>query len=174
MFSLLKSYALQHLLVHERPSFSYYFTQITPNSFVLSRFCWAESYVDYLLPATECKLNIWTTEAASETEERERAKTKSRTPPLDVLKLWNSERFCTSLVSPRTFFFCTHIHTSFPTKPCLNDSYLFWTTKKNFYLNNEGKKVKETISNLLTMTNRTELFKGNMDVKSPTRTKQTF
>lgn len=49
---------------------------------------------------------------------------------LDVLKLWNSERICTSLVSPRTFFFCTHIHTSFPTKPCLNDSYLFWTTKK--------------------------------------------
>ena len=39
---------------------------------VLSRFCWAESYVDFLLPATECKLNIWTTEAASETEERER------------------------------------------------------------------------------------------------------
>lgn len=58
---------------------------------------------------------------------------------LDVLKLWNSDRICTSLVSPRTFFFCTHIHTSFPTKPCLNDSYLFWTTK-NFYLNNEKQK----------------------------------
>lgn len=51
---------------------------------------------------------------------------------LDVLKLWNSERICTCLVSPGTFFFCTHIHTSFPTKPCLNDSYLFWTTKKTF------------------------------------------
>lgn len=78
---------------------------------------------------------------------------------LDVLKLWNSERICTSLVSPRTFFFCTHIHTSFPTKPCLNDSYLFWTTQ-TFTWTMREKKVKETISNLLTMTNPAELLKG--------------
>lgn len=30
---------------------------------------------------------------------------------LDVLKLWNSERICTSLVSPRTFFSSAHIYT---------------------------------------------------------------
>lgn len=76
---------------------------------------------------------------------------------LDVLKLWNSERICTRLVSPRTFSFCTHIHTSF-----LNPAWMTATVsgpQKNFYLNNE-EKVKETISNLLTVTNPTELLKG--------------
>lgn len=79
---------------------------------------------------------------------------------LDVLKLWHSERICTSLASPRTFS-SAHIYTPlFPTKHCLNDSYLF-LDHKNFYLNNEEKrKVKETISNLLSMTNPTELLKG--------------
>lgn len=141
---------------------TYYLIQTISISSVLFRFCWAESYVDFLLPATECKLNIWTTEAASETEERERE--RERWPSqghllLDVLKLWNSERICTSLVSPRTFFLLhTYTHL-FPHKTLL-EWQLPFLDHTNFYLNNEKKKVKEPISNLLTMTNPAELLKG--------------
>lgn len=84
---------------------------------LLSRFCWAESYVVYLL---RCRSSIRTTEAASETNgrerERERAMTKSRTPPFWMYENFGTERICTSLVYPRTFFVCTHIHTSLPFK----------------------------------------------------------
>lgn len=129
-----------------------------------------------LLPATECKLNIWTTEAASETEERER---ESDDPSqghllLDVLKLWHSERICTSLVSPRTLIFCTHIHTSFPHKTLLEWQLPFSGPQK-LLLEQWGEKkskrnyIKPTFNDQPHWT-----LKGNMDVKSPTRTKQTF
>lgn len=92
---------------------------------------------------------------------------------LDVLKLWNSEWICTSLVSPRTFFplFCTHIHTSFPTKPCLNDSYLFWTTKTFTWTKKGGEKSKRNYIKPPYNDQPRWTLERNTDVKSPTRTK---
>lgn len=91
--------------------------------------------------------------------ERERATTESRTPPFGCTKTLKRRENLYQLGSPQDLFLCTHLHTSFHTKPCLNDSYLFWTTKLLLEQWRE-KKVRETISDLLSMTNSTELLKG--------------
>lgn len=104
---------------------------------VLSRFCWAESYVDFLLPATECKLNIRTDRGGflRSRGERERG-SNDRLEDTSVWMYWKTlelrERICTGLVSPRTFFPSAHIYTHLffrekKKKTCLNDSYHFWT-----------------------------------------------
>lgn len=125
-----------------------------------------------------------TAEASSGAEQRrereresEGATTASRTPPFGCTeKLWNSEReFVPDWFAPGPFFLLhTYTHTSFfekkKKKPCLNDSYHFWT-QTNFYLNIGLGKVKETPSNLLTATNPAELSEEMWIQKSPARVK---
>lgn len=162
MLSPLISYALQHFNVYETPTFYLLFsyTFLGWDDFYFSCafqvllswiICWLLVTRHWVLTQ---HLDHWG--CFRNRGERERWPNQGHLL-LDVLKLWNSERICTRLVSPRTFSFCTHIHTSFQ-----NPAWMTATVsgpQKNFYLNNE-EKVKETISDLLTVTNPTELLKG--------------
>lgn len=70
-------------------------------------------------------------------------------------------------------FSSAHIYTPLsPSKSCLNDIYLLWTTE-NFYLNNRGKRSKRNNINSTFSDQSHWTLNGNMDVRSPTRTKQT-
>lgn len=137
------------------------FTQTVPFSSVLFRFCWA---VDYLLPTTECKLNIWTTEAASENRgERERAMTESRTPPFWMYYNFGTQsEFVPAWLAPGLFFpSSAHIYTLLsPQNPAWMTATFSGPQKLLLEQRKEEKKVKETTSNLLTMTNPAELLKG--------------
>lgn len=144
---------------------------------VLSRFSWDESYVDYLLRAN---LSAHSTSGPLRLLQKQRRE-RERWPSqghllLDVLKLWNSERICTSLVSPRTFFLLhTYTHL-FPHKSPAWMTATFSGPQKKLLL--EQKEEKKSKRNCIKSTHNDQphwTLKGkNMDVKSPTRTKQTF
>lgn len=159
MFSPPISRVLRHLNMFENPTF-FWLSWLKPSSLL----CFA-GFVELNHMLTSCypPLSANSTSGPLRLLQKQRRE-RERWPSqghllLDVLKLWNSERICTSLVSPRTFFFCTHIHTSFPHKTLLEWQLPFLDHKK-LLLEQWGKRVKETISNLLTMTNPTELLKG--------------
>lgn len=143
---------------------------LTERPYICSfRFCWAESYVDFLLPATECSTS-GPLRLLQKQRERERWPSRGSFL-LDVLKLWNSERICTSLVSPRTFFLL-HTYTHTPLSP-QNPAWMTATFSGPQILLLEQWREKSKRNSIRPTYNDQAhwTLKGNTDVKSPTRTK---
>lgn len=127
---------------------------------VLCRFCSAESNVDFSPPITECNLNIWTTEAASETDalERERETDDQGHLLLDVLKFWTSGENSHQLGYPQDLFLL-HTYTHLSHKSLLEWQLPFLDHKKTFTWTMRKNSKRTFKKNLLLMTNPAELWR---------------